>query len=363
MRSLSFSEKMSQMPWGIIGVITFIVSIGIAMLYSAANGHFAPWALRQLMRFGLGLIFMFWVASIDIRRWLQFSYLFYGSALLLLILVEIMGFIGMGAQRWIDLYFISLQPSEIMKIALILALARYFSDLSEEEMNKPSILLPPVLLALIPVLLVMKQPDLGTALVLLMIGGCVFFAAGVSRNYFLGIGGALLAFIPIGWQFLHTYQKNRVLNFLNPEHDPLNTGYQILQSKIALGSGGFYGQGFLQGTQSHLNFLPAKQTDFIFTMFCEEFGFLGGLLLILTYLLLALYFLKKAVDLRSRFGRLVTVGITAIVLVYMMVNTAMVMGLAPVVGVPLPLITYGGTSLLTLMVGFGLIFSAMIHRS
>ena len=309
-----------------------------------------------MSHFALGFILMVWVGTADIRRFLHYAYGIYIFAFVLLILVEITGWIGMGAQRWIDLYFFHLQPSEVMKIALVLALARYFHNVDPERISRPKTLVIPLLLVLLPMAFVLRQPDLGTAVILLSLGLTIFFIAGVSFYYFLAGGLLTVLSLPIAWHFLHQYQRNRVLNFLNPEHDPLGTGYQILQSKIALGSGGILGKGFLQGTQSHLNFLPAKQTDFIFTMLCEEWGLLGGVFLIGLYFVLIIYALAVAIRTKYRFGRMVAMGMVMTLFLYMFINMAMVMGLAPVVGVPLPFITYGGTSLLTLMVAFGLVF-------
>ncbi len=345
-----------------IGILCLIGVIGILMLYSAGNGSFYPWANKQSLRFGFALILMLIVAQSDIRRWLHYSYIIYIMAFLLLIIVEGIGLIGMGAQRWIDLYFFHLQPSEVMKVALVLALARFFHQTQTEELSRIRTLVIPLMMVIAPVALVMKQPDLGTAIILFSLGVALFFIAGVSLYYFIGGGALLIAFIPIMWHFLHQYQRDRVLNFLNPEHDPLNTGYQILQSKIALGAGGLFGKGYLKGSQSHLNFLPAKQTDFIFTMLCEEWGMLGGIFLIICYITLIIYGLRVAAFNRNRFGRLLATGMVMTLFLYVFINMAMVMGLVPVVGVPLPFITYGGTSLLTLMIGFGLIFAVDQNR-
>ena len=352
---MQFFTRLTALPWKIIGVVCLIVTIGIVMLYSAAGGHMAPWASKQTTHFALGFILMLTIATADIRRFLHYAYGLYVVAFILLILVEMTGWIGMGAQRWIDLYFFHLQPSEVMKVALILALARYFHNVDMRNVSKPRVLIPPLLMVLLPMALVLRQPDLGTAVILLGLGLTLFFIAGTSFYYFLAAGLATALSLPVVWHFLHQYQRNRVLNFLNPEHDPHNTGYQIIQSKIALGSGGVWGKGFMQGTQSHLNFLPAKQTDFIFTMLCEEWGMMGGLFLISLYFILIAYTLAVAVRTRYRFGRLVAMGMVMTLFLYMFINMSMVMGLAPVVGVPLPFITYGGTSLLTLMVAFGLV--------
>ena len=350
-------NKLRFLPWYVVVAMTTLVAIGIIVLYSAANGHFDPWASKQFSRFCVGFFIMLAIARGDPRFWYQYAYVVYGITLLLLIVVELIGFIGMGAQRWINLYFFQFQPSEMMKIALVLSLARYFHNVYPQHLNYPRTLIFPLLMILIPVALVLRQPDLGTAIMLLGLGGTILFAAGIHYGYFVAAFGSILGIIPIAWHFLHQYQRNRVLNFLNPEHDPLNTGYQILQSKIALGSGGFWGRGFLKGTQSHLNFLPAKQTDFIFTTLCEEWGMMGGLVLIGLYFILIFYGYSLALTTRGCFGRLLVTGITMTLFFYMFINMAMVMGLVPVVGIPLPFITYGGTSLLSLMFGLGLVFS------
>lgn len=359
---MSLGEKLWHVSWSLVLLISVIAGVGFLMLYSAANGSWDPWADRQMVRYGVGLTLMLAIALIDVRLLMRYAYVAYGAALVLLAAVEIKGTIGMGAQRWIDLGFIQLQPSEVMKIALVLTLGRYFHSATPEDVGRVSYLLPPIFLALAPVALVLKQPDLGTALMLLMGAAVIFFVAGV-RMWMFGVVTALgLAAIPIGWQFLHGYQKNRVLTFLDPERDPLGAGYHITQSKIALGSGGLFGKGFMQGTQSHLNFLPERQTDFIFTMLSEELGMVGGLVLLGLYVLVIVYGLVIAVRARHHFGRLVAVGVTTTFFLYVFINIAMVMGLIPVVGVPLPLISYGGTAMLTLMIGFGILMSVHVHR-
>ncbi|EWY41460.1 cell wall shape-determining protein [Skermanella stibiiresistens SB22] len=359
---LTLTEKLWQINWKLILLLTAIASIGWAMLFSAANGNIDPWASRQAVRFGAGICVMILVGLIDLRIWLRLSYPIYGVALVLLIAVEIVGEIGMGAQRWIDLGVIQIQPSEIMKIAIVLALARYFHGASLEEVGRPTFLIAPLLMVLAPVGLVMKQPDLGTALMVMMVGGALFFLVGVRLWKFAIIIAAGGGSVPIAWQFLHDYQKNRVLIFLNPENDPLGAGYHITQSKIALGSGGISGRGFMMGTQSHLNFLPEKQTDFIFTMLAEELGMIGGVCLLLLYTLLMAYGVIISLRCRNQFGRLVGLGVTTNLFLYVFINIAMVMGLIPVVGIPLPLISYGGTAMLTVLFGFGLVMSVYIHR-
>lgn len=358
----SISQKIKNLNWKVIFLLTLIASIGFLMLFSAANGHLMPWAGKQMIRFSAGFVIMILVAITDIRIWMSCAYPLYAIALLLIIGVELMGFIGMGARRWIDLYVIQLQPSEIMKIALILALSRYFHLCSLDDIRRLSTLIFPLILVALPTLLVMRQPDLGTALILLMSGTVLFFATGVQIWKFLAVGGSILAASPILWNMLHDYQKKRVLIFLNPESDPMKAGYHISQSKIALGSGGWFGKGYGEGTQSHLSFLPEKQTDFIFTMFSEEFGFVGGIFLIFLYILLISYGFKVALTSRSHFAKLMTIGLNTTFFLYVFINISMVMGMLPAVGVPLPLVSYGGTALLTLMIAQGLIFSAALHQ-
>jgi len=280
----------------------------------------------------------------------------------LLAAVEVAGSVGMGAQRWIDLGVIKLQPSELMKVALVLALARYFHGVGADEIGRPWKLIVPLMMVGAPAALVLKQPDLGTALMLLASSGVVFFVAGVRLWMFAVVAGAGLAAAPVAWQFLHDYQRQRVLTFLDPATDPLGSGYHILQSKIALGSGGVFGKGFLQGSQSHLNFLPEKQTDFIFTMFAEEMGMVGAVVLLLLYGLVLAYCFTVALAARNQFGRLLVIGLAMTFFLYVFINMAMVMGLIPVVGVPLPLISYGGTAAVTIMIGFGLIMAVQVHR-
>ena len=358
----SLVQKLGQLNWGLVLVVTLIASVGFAMLYSAANGNIHPWASRQMARFGPGLLVMIGLALVDIRIWLRNAYIIYLGALGLLVAVEFIGAAGMGAQRWISLGPVNLQPSEPMKLALIIVLARYFHALPEGAVTKARYLVWPVLLSAAPAVLVLRQPDLGTAMMLLMIAGVLFFIAGVRLWKFgLMIGLGLIA-VPISWQFLKPYQKRRILTFLDPEFDPLGSGYHILQSKIALGSGGLTGKGFLKGSQAHLNFLPEKQTDFIFTMLAEEFGLAGGLGLLALYSLVLVYGFSIALRAHSQFGRLLALGVTSAFFVYVFTNIAMVMGLIPVVGVPLPLISYGGTSMLTLLAGFGLLMGVHVHR-
>ncbi len=339
-----------------------ISGIGFAMLYSAANGNLQPWASRQMTRFAIVLVPMIAVGLIDVRYWFRSAYWIYGVSLFLVVAVDLRGIAGLGAQRWIDLGVLQLQPSEVMKIALVLALARYFHSLSTENAGRLVYLVAPALLIVVPAALVLKQPDLGTAMMLLATGIVLLFLGGV-RLWVFGAGAlAAAAAAPLAWSLLRDYQKTRLYTFLEPDRDPLGAGYHILQSKIALGSGGLFGKGFLLGTQSHLSFLPEKQTDFIFTMIAEEFGLVGGLTLLALYLLVIGYAFAIALRSRSQFGRLLGLGIAVNFFLYAFINTAMVMGLIPVVGVPLPLISYGGTAMVTTMLGFGLLMNVGIHR-
>lgn len=355
-------RKVADLNWGLILVLICIATIGCLALFSAGGGNLDPWADRHAVRFGLGLLMMGAVAMIDIRFWMRWAYLAYAVALVLLILVPILGIVGMGARRWIDIGPITIQPSEIMKISLVLALARYFHACTLEEVSKIRWLIVPLVMIAAPVALVMKQPDLGTAMLLLAGSGIIFLLSGVRLWKFAValVGGA--AAIPVAWGLMHDYQRQRVLTFLDPEADPLGAGYHILQSKIALGSGGLFGKGFLEGTQSHLSFLPEKQTDFAFTNLAEEFGLVGAAVLIGLYMLLFAYGHAISLRARSHFGRLLAGGINGLVFLYVFINIAMVTGLVPVVGVPLPLVSYGGTAMMTLLFGFGLMMSVWIHR-
>ena len=360
----SLAEKLWNINWGLVLLLSVIAGIGFATLYSAANGSWQPWAAKQAIRYGVAVALMLGVAMIDVRFWLRYhaAYVFYAVAFLLLIVVQLHGRLGMGAQRWIDLGIIQLQPSELMKVAQVLVLARYFHGVAPEDIGRPHLLVVPALLVLVPAALVLKQPDLGTAMMLVLGGGAMFFLAGVRWWKFVIVLAAGAGAVPVAWRFLRDYQKERIYTFLDPESDPLGAGYHSLQSKIAIGSGGWSGKGFLMGTQSHLNFLPERQTDFIFTMLAEEWGFMGGLVLLGLYLLMFAYGFAIAIRSKSHFGRLLALGITTNLFLYVFINTAMVMGLIPVVGVPLPLISYGGTAMLTVMFGFGLLMSVYIHR-
>src|SRR5438105_428511 len=359
---LNLFGKLRSISWGLVLLVFIAASCGIAVLYSAADGDVQPWAATQMFRFGIALVPMIGAALLGIGHWYRAAYWMYAVALALVVAVDLRGFAGMGARRWIDLGLIQLQPSSLMNIALVLALARYFHARSDEDLARLRYLMAPALMVLIPAALVLKQPDLGTAMMLLITGVALFFIAGVRLRYFALMALGAAAAVPGGWHFLRDYQKNRIYTFLDPESDPLGAGYHILQSKIALGSGSFLGRGFLNCSQSHLSFLPEKQTDFIFTTLAEEFGFVGGVGLLTLYTLMIGYGFAIALRCRNHFGRLLGLGIVTNFSLYVFINTAMVMGLIPVVGVPLPLISYGGTAMLAVMLGFGLLMNVGVHR-
>jgi rod shape determining protein RodA len=362
-------RKIFFMNWGLVLLLVAAASIGFLMLYSVAGGQWDPWASAQIKRFGLGLALMFIVAMIPIWFWRNVSAVAYIGSLILLIVVAYFGSVGMGAQRWIDLGFIRLQPSELCKITLVMVLAAYYDWLPAERVSNPIWVIFPIILILIPVCMVVTQPDLGTSLLLLFGGGTMMFLAGVHWAYFvsviaMGAGGIVAIFQSRGqtWQLLNDYQYRRIDTFLDPASDPLGAGYHITQSKIALGSGGWAGRGLMQGTQTRLNFLPEKHTDFIFTTLAEELGFIGGMSLLVIYLMILAFCWISAAQNKDRFSTLLIMGVGVTFFLFFAVNMSMVMGLAPVVGVPLPLVSYGGSAMLVLMGAFGLVQSAHVHR-
>jgi rod shape determining protein RodA len=359
---LSLVDKAFRLNWPLAVLLCLVAAVGVLMLYSAGGGSMNPWSSRHLTRFIAALALALAIAMVDMRIWLKLAYPAYAVGLVLLIAVDVVGQIGMGAQRWLDLGPIQIQPSEIMKIALVLSLARYFHGLTHEEIGRVVYILPPTAMVLVPAALVMIQPDLGTAVLMIMSSLAIFFAAGVRMWKFIAVFGGAGAAMPILWGMLRDYQRNRILTFLDPERDPLGAGYHVQQSKIALGSGGMFGKGFLEGTQSHLNFLPEKQTDFIFTMLAEEMGMVGCLVLLGLYALVLLICFAAALRCQSMFGRLAAIGVTVTFFLYLFINVAMVTGLVPVVGIPLPLVSYGGTSMLTTMIAMGILMSVDIHR-
>jgi rod shape determining protein RodA len=362
-------RKVLYLNWPLAILLTAVASVGFLMLYSVSGGSFSPWAEPQMKRYALGFAVMFIVGLVPIWFWRNMAGVAYGLSILLLLVVEFFGTSAGGSQRWIDLGFMRLQPSELMKISLVLFLAAYYDWLPLKKKSHPLWVLIPVLIILLPAGLVFAQPDLGTALLLIFAGATMMFFAGVHWAYFavvisMGVGLVVAVFQSRGasWQILKDYQYDRLDIFLDPASDPLDTGYHITQSKIALGSGGWTGKGFMQGTQSRLNFLPEKHTDFIFTTLAEEFGFVGGFSLLLLYALILLFCISTALANRDRFSSLMTLGIATTFFLFFAVNMSMVMGMAPVVGVPLPLVSYGGSAMLILMLGFGFVQSAHIHK-
>jgi rod shape determining protein RodA len=362
-RTLAPIEKLIEVNWGLVLLITIIASAGFAMLYSDANGHLWPWAGPQMLRFTIGLLILVGAATIDIRLWMNAAYPSYVISLLLLVVVKIAGHSSHGDERWIALGPVQIQPSEFMKIALILTLAKYLHGLSVEDVSKPKHLAILLVMIGMPVVLVAIQPNLGTTLILVADGASMLFLAGLSWWWIAPVVGGVAAAIPLAWRFvLHDYQKQRVLTFLNPESDALGAGWNITQAKIAIGSGGLSGKGFLAGTQSRLNFLPEKQTDFIWTGICEEFGFVGAISMLILFAVVIGYGVQVAMSSRSQFGRLTAMGLILNFFFYIMINAAMVMGLIPVVGIPMPLVSYGGTAMFTVMLSFGILMSCHVHR-
>ncbi|AXI48137.1 rod shape-determining protein RodA [Sulfitobacter sp. SK012] len=362
-------RKILFFHWPLALLLASVAGFGFLMLYSVAGGKFDPWAATQMKRFGLGVVLMLAVGMVPIWLWRNLAGLAYGLSLMLLVAVELFGAVGMGAQRWIDLGFFRLQPSELTKITLVMFLAAYYDWLPAKKTSRPLWVLLPVLIILVPTGLVLGQPDLGTAILLLTAGGGLMFLAGVHWAYFAAVLAGAIGLVTTvfqsrgtPWQLIKDYQFRRIDTFLDPSTDPLGAGYHITQSKIALGSGGWTGRGFMQGTQSRLNFLPEKHTDFIFTTLAEEFGFVGGISLLTLYALIIVFCVVSAILNKDRFASLLTLGIALNFFLFFAVNMSMVMGLAPVVGVPLPLVSYGGSAMLVLLLAFGLVQSAHVHR-
>ena len=363
---IPFSQKLEQLNWLLISLLTTLAFIGFVMLYSAAGGSFRPWLIRQLGFFCLFFPLMIFIAVTDIKIWFKASYLFYAIALIMVIMVDLMDQMGhnaMGATRWFRIGSIKIQPSELMKVCAVFALARYFYSIEAENIGRFKFIIPPLLMIFVPVAFIFHQPDLGTATILAMVGVVVLFMAGVKMWKFVSAGIITLITVPFAWHFLlHDYQKQRVFTFLDPTHDPLGSGYNIIQSKIAVGSGGVFGKGFLGGTQGQLDFLPEKQTDFIFTMLSEELGFVGGVFTIFIYCAIIAICINIAMKTKHQFGRLFVIGIVNIFFVHMFINIGMVMGLLPVVGAPLPFISYGGTIMGSMMIGFGMVLNIDLNR-
>lgn len=362
-------RKILYLNWPLVFLLTAVSCIGFLMLYSVAGGDAARWAEPQAYRFIVGMTAMIGLAFVPIWFWRGISVMAYICCLLLLVAVDLFGAVGMGAQRWIDIGPIRVQPSELMKIAMVLMLAAYYDWLDIGRVSRPLWVIIPVLMIVTPVGLVLMQPDLGTSVMLIAGGGIIMFAAGVSLWYFGAVAAVVAGMVTLvmksrgtDWQLLRDYQYRRIDTFLDPSADPLGASYNIIQAQIALGSGGWSGRGFMQGTQSRLNFLPEKHTDFIFTVLAEEFGFIGASSLLVLYLLILGFCLHSALTNRDRFASLMTIGIAGTFFLYFAINMAMVLGMLPAKGSPLPLVSYGGTAMIILLLGFGMVQSAHVHR-
>lgn len=359
----SVIEKISDLNWFLISMILILSFIGFAMLYSAAGGSFKPWLIKQLIYFCAFFPLMILIAITDIRIWFKLSYFAYFLSLSLIIAVDIAGHNSMGATRWFRVGSLNVQPSELMKVCLVFAMAKYFYNVEAENIEKVRYTIVPIIMIIIPAFFIFDQPDLGTATIVTMVGITVLFVAGVKMWKFIAVGISGLIAIPFLWNFvLYDYQKKRILNFLNPGTDPLGSGYNIIQSKIAIGSGGFFGKGFLNGTQGQLDFLPERQTDFIFTMLSEELGFVGSLFTIIIYSIIIFTGTSIALRTKHQYGRLLAMGVISILFIHVFINMGMVMGLVPVVGAPLPLISYGGTITASMLIGFGLLLNVDLYK-
>jgi rod shape determining protein RodA len=359
------SVKLGEIDWRLVGLLAVIAGTGAAMLYSIAGGHWQPWAADHLIRLGLLLIALLVLAMVPPKWWFHGAYPLYGFALFLVLLIEFtpLGYTAGGAKNWLNLGFIRIQPAEFMKLGLVLALARWYHSHTAKEARWSWKLIFPMAMIGVPSVLVAAQPDLGSAMVIALTGGAVMFMAGLSWKVIAAGAAAAVAFVPPFVMFgMHEYQRNRVLTFLDPTQDPSGTGYNIIQSKIALGSGGLLGRGYGLGSQSQLEFLPERETDFIFATLAEEFGFLGSCTLLACYLAVIIISLRIASLSHSHFGRIAAAGMISFFALFVLINGAMVMGMAPVVGVPMPLLSYGGSSMMTVMIGFGLIMSTRVHR-
>ncbi len=354
-----FFSKLLKINWIIIFCLIFLGLVGVVSLYSAAGGDWKPWAQSHLIRLIFGFFLMFVIAFIPYNIFYKYSVLLFLLGICSLILVKLIG--SGSVQRWISFGGINFQPSEMMKLALILILAKYFDHISRIQLEKLIPYIFPILIIIIPGLLVISQPDLGTGLTIIILGFSILFFVGIPIKFVFFSILISISSLPFIWQQLYEYQKNRILVFLNPEMDSLGSGYQIIQSKIAIGSGGLFGKGFLLGSQSRLNYLPEKHTDFIFTLISEEMGFFGSIVIVLIFCLLIISILKISFNVESVFSKVVAFGIGVLIFLYLSLNVGMVCGLLPVVGAPLPLVSYGGTSLLTVLIGVGIVLSINIH--
>jgi rod shape determining protein RodA len=354
-------SKLKFIPKHLLLLIFTLASIGFVMMYSAAKGSMSPWATKQILIFSFSIPLFLTICLTNIRIIYSYAYFLYGGSIILLILVLALGHKAMGATRWINLGFFTMQPSEVIKITIVIALARFFHSTQYKNINKPRNLAIAACLILLPFALIMQQPDLGTSLTLIIIAASVCFVAGLSKWIFITGAGIVGFSAPILWHFMHDYQKQRVLTFLSPDQDPLGGGYNIKQSMIAIGSGKFFGKGLLKGSQVQLNFLPEKQTDFVFTMFAEQHGFLGSIILLSIYMITVIVGVHVAANCKHQFGRILAFGISSLFFIHFFINMAMVMGLIPVVGSPLPMLSFGGTFMITNMIGFAIIANIAIH--
>ena len=352
--------KLFKINWIIVFCVFLLCMIGVASLYSAAGGEWNPWAKSHFFRSIAGIFLMFFIALLPPKLFYKLSVISFLFGLLSLIFVK---FFGVGnIQRWISIGGFNFQPSEPMKLVLILMLAKYFDNIAKIQLNKIFPYILPIICICLPGVIVMSQPDLGTGLTIIILGMAILFYVGISLKVVLFFLLALISFIPIIWQQLYDYQKNRILVFLNPQLDSLGSGYQIIQSKIAIGSGGLFGKGYLLGSQSRLNYLPEKHTDFIFTLISEEMGFLGAISIIFIFCILIISIMRISFLVDSLFSKIIVFGIGCLIFLYVMLNIGMVCGLLPVVGAPLPLISHGGTSLITVLIGIGLVLSINVHN-
>ena len=360
---MSFSEKLSRFSLVLFIPMCVILLFSVIVLFSAGGGSWTPFALSQLLKILVGMVIFFLVSFSNIKTWIKSAYTIYAIVLILIILVTFIGDVGMGAQRWLSLGFINIQPSEFIKIALVLALARYFAWENSVELSQFKNYLVPIALLMVPFIIICAQPDLGTGISLALITIGMFYIVGANKKWFLIAGVLALMAAPVIWYGgMHDYQRNRIITFLNPELDAKGSGYQINQAKIAFGSGGIFGKGYMSGTQSQQSFLPEKQTDFIFTMMGEEFGFIGAFLLLMIYTFIVIMLFWAAKTCRNRFGQLICFGFMLNFFIYYFINISMVLGILPTVGVPLPLMSFGGSSLISLLFGFGLCQNAHIHK-
>ena len=355
--------KLKNLNYLLISIVFLISFIGAAGLYSAAGGSYDPWASRHLVRMVVFISLAIFIALVDIKLIYKYSYLFFVLSLILLLSVEVFGVFGKGATRWINIFGFSIQPSEFVKITIIISLARFYNDLKYDYIGSLKYLFFPFIILFPPFILVALQPDLGTALSIIILGGLILFSCGIRLWKFFFSILLIVISIPISLNYLKPYQKDRIISFLNPEADALGRGYQLIQSKIALGSGGMTGKGFLEGTQSYLQYLPEKQTDFIFTLIGEEFGFIGSIFIIFIFILIITICFYISIKSIHVFGRILSVGIGTNIFIYVIMNISMVSGLMPVVGIPLPLVSYGGSAMLSILISMGLVLNIELNAN